>query len=285
MTASPATDDRLGQRRARGVRGPAAGRSGGSGRPRPKPPWRRCERAAVPVAWPSRGGRRRASGRRGRPPAGGAQPQRQVEVLAVGGNALVEAADRLPGACAGRRRRCRPGRPGPGRGDVASRDRAPWSRGNALSVASVVSPIESISRRPGARTARRRSRAAGRLRAARRAARGSPGRQSTSLLSSTIDVAVAQRRRAGVAGLREAAVVLGAQHVRRPASRAPTARRVPSVEPLSHDDHAGARASARARCSQAALGEVVAVVHQDDDVDRQGAWRGDGRGPLQVLAP
>ena len=114
--------------------------------------------------------------RRGRRrPARGAQAHDQVEVLPVGEDPLVEPADRLPGAAA-------VGRGGAGRAEQhrlrvgGLGDRAALVAGERAQrgVGGQAHRVDVLAAR-GARTARRRSRRAGRPRAARPPSRGSPG--------------------------------------------------------------------------------------------------------------
>ena len=142
-------------------------------------------RRAVPVR-----GRPEVDARRvrrgGRRPAGRAQPQREVEVLAVGEDPLVEPADLLPRRRAGRRPPCPPARPAPATARRPPPPGRPCNRGNGLSVRSMVRPIESI-RSPSGPDAERRDRAdrPGRASSGATTRSRKSGRQSTSLLSST----------------------------------------------------------------------------------------------------
>ena len=198
-----------------------------------------------------------ADGIRGadRAPAGGAESQREIEVLVVGEDRLVEPADLRPGAAPvrgggaggpGEQRMLVAGvldRDSPAAGGSRPASRRPPGR----SCRSCARPAAASAKRPSPTVG---SASSGAVTRARKS-----GRQSTSLLSSTITSPVP----ACTPRLQASAKPRLSAKPSRWASGHSAARRsrVSSVEPLSHDDQV-VRERLGPQVAQAAVGQVVA---------------------------
>ena len=204
-------------------------------------------------------------GRQRRAPAGAAQAQREVEVLHVGEDRLVEPARLLPcrapvgAGCARRASQQRALAGGP-------RPRpSPCRRGKPPSTASAASPVAvDQGARPAAASARRPSRDLA-PRAMGLSSRSKPGRTSTSLLSSTT-ISPEPAATPPLQACCEAVVVgLGGVAPSAGQSARHALGRVVGRAVVDHDHAVIERLGSKV--AQAAVGQLVTVVRHDHDVD------------------